>query len=1559
MSSRFLEHSRLKDFLTVTRIDCGEDSFKPDQNRSIYHLVSRRPPHRAMPETILRHINNRHLPYKKELVDFQGSKISRCKFTSDGSLLVTANYNGQIVVYDTRTKNYTRLRRETYRDDFFPGFYDMDISPCDGYVAGCTVDGRIFRFDLTKPENMSPLSIFRVQQRPPLNMLRYSPDGKYMLALDSLNGLLLIDRETLIMKLQPVRNFCVTFDRTTCFCFCDQSSNSVFVGSDSGIARVLDLRMDLGENGTVPMTMHYFGEKKKIMSTDSRMDGRYILTLTKDMRFGIWDLRLPRRPVDNYEAGCAGHVINNSVILTYAEFSAFLPTDLQCYFSPASLTGQRFIYSGTLGGNYVLIDLVTGKRSFGKRAHSSLIQDVTWNPICNEIVTTGWDGNVFRWKNYGEHDAADDISELEKLYTVNVLILKVQFFHFHQVMASRCTLHEVKTVLLNSLRNFSQSEDRVSLNVTNKQMCREMQRRLRAMEIDRIGNTTKYEHTLPLSVVAASEQLSAFAQLQVEEFMRGVNASSTKQSSADLEADSFASQLCYPMSNFENFTFTTSEEMKKQSNVNAKSDRGFHIIREEAQDEYLRGIADDVPEDMEQFLERSRSAKQIFLKQGGSDAAVEGIYFQHPHQKVGVKVSTRKVKLRRVYDGNAENLQKPPSQQCCSGCGATFHCIDSSLPGFLPQKIFDNLHSKQAAQLLCRRCHLLKEHNFLINVTVSSVNYEKILSHLRIYQEVLIVLIVDLLDFPCSLLKSLPALLGSNKSMIVVANKVDLLSRNLDQFNVEKAEKMLFEHLKDIGFCDHFNVMHTAVISAKTGWGVEKLITFIQRKWGVKGDIYLVGCTNAGKSTLFNTFLQSDMCKVQAVDLIERATASLWPGTTLNLLKFPVLNPTARRLAIREARLRKMERFVSRLKAPETNAISAKRQYNILHGYMGMSFKDEDEDNLFDGLGSAKDDNTKKEIWNPDHPDFKNGKWCFDTPGTVNSDQIINLLTLQELVYTIPRAVLKPRKYCINPEMSLLVGGLARLDSMNDTPCTISAYASDYLPMFVLKTGDVGEFYKRNVGTDVLKVPCGSSDERLAVFPPLQSKVISFSESNKNFCERMDIVLSSVGWISVRLFNISADQKLTFRIWTPHGKGIYIRPSLLFMCICTSQMWPIVLRILKQNHSSRLFFLRTYLRKTPDKKMEKALHKLHNLLNSQLHDKRNVSRTIVNVVNTVVRCKAGVSESFLSVFNTISHYEDVKYFFLVALRTEIMKSEHNAKFLKNSFDLLKAIPAPNVESRELLFSYEEAASLHNEMRYSGTLHIFSQCWVNFVRNKLPPSLHCECLLWIDKHVLPVVDCPLYFTDFVISSFAMGFPLNAAALGSLKHLILSCNISYPKLYAAMYNLLQPEIFKLSFRLHFYSVLDTFMHSTHLPTYLVAAFIKKLSRLSLRAPLDSCIILLGLIRNWLIRHPACQFLANRQDEQLQITNDPYNVDELNPQLSNAMQSYLWEIQTLKCHYNEQVANMANFVQQPLPSKEVPLIMESAMVDRVFNKSLLRFDGDLAAVCDPPEQLFNLKI
>lgn len=81
------------------------------------------------------------------------------------------------------------------------------------------------------------------------------------------------------------------------------------------------------------------------------------------------------------------------------------------------------------------------------------------------------------------------------------------------------------------------------------------------------------------------------------------------------------------------------------------------------------------------------------------------------------------------------------------------------------------------------------------------------------------------------------------------------------------------------------------------------LLFLIRLHLNIAGDVFLIGCTNVGKSSLFNDLLQSDYCKVQAVDLVQRATISPWPGTTLNLLKFPILNPSKWRLYCRTLRL--------------------------------------------------------------------------------------------------------------------------------------------------------------------------------------------------------------------------------------------------------------------------------------------------------------------------------------------------------------------------------------------------------------------------------------------------------------------------------------------------------------------------------------------------------------------------------------------------------------------------------------------------------------------------------
>ena len=43
------------------------------------------------------------------------------------------------------------------------------------------------------------------------------------------------------------------------------------------------------------------------------------------------------------------------------------------------------------------------------------------------------------------------------------------------------------------------------------------------------------------------------------------------------------------------------------------------------------------------------------------------------------------------------------------------------------------------------------------------------------------------------------------------------------------------------------------------------------------------------------------------------------------------------------------------------------------------------------------------------HSEFKQGHWCFDTPGTVSRDQVLDIYTLDELITLVPRKLMVPR----------------------------------------------------------------------------------------------------------------------------------------------------------------------------------------------------------------------------------------------------------------------------------------------------------------------------------------------------------------------------------------------------------------------------------------------------------------------------------------------------------------------------------------------------------------------
>lgn len=141
----------------------------------------------------------------------------------------------------------------------------------------------------------------------------------------------------------------------------------------------------------------------------------------------------------------------------------------------------------------------------------------------------------------------------------------------------------------------------------------------------------------------------------------------------------------------------------------------------------------------------------------------------------------------------------PVSDVPCGGCGALLHCKDPSIPGYVPSEIFHPLSKQQLTQIHCQRCHFLTNYNTAINVTVKPEDYINIISQIQ-DKFALAVIMVDLLDFPCSIFRNLAEILGPKRKVVIVGNKVDLIPRDhpnylnhITQCLVSEAVRLGFE----------------------------------------------------------------------------------------------------------------------------------------------------------------------------------------------------------------------------------------------------------------------------------------------------------------------------------------------------------------------------------------------------------------------------------------------------------------------------------------------------------------------------------------------------------------------------------------------------------------------------------------------------------------------------------------------------------------------------------------------------------------------------------------------
>ncbi|GMH20185.1 hypothetical protein Nepgr_022026 [Nepenthes gracilis] len=151
----------------------------------------------------------------------------------------------------------------------------------------------------------------------------------------------------------------------------------------------------------------------------------------------------------------------------------------------------------------------------------------------------------------------------------------------------------------------------------------------------------------------------------------------------------------------------------------------------------------------------------------------------------------------------------------------------------------------------------------------------------------IVIMVVDCVDFdgsfPKRAARSLFKALEGNKNnpkgikrlpkLVLVATKVDLLP---SQVSPTRLDRWVRHRAKALGAP---KLSRVYLVSAKKDMGVRNLLSFIKELAGPRGNVWIIGAQNAGKSTLINTFAKKGGAK------ITRLTEASVPGTTLGILR--------------------------------------------------------------------------------------------------------------------------------------------------------------------------------------------------------------------------------------------------------------------------------------------------------------------------------------------------------------------------------------------------------------------------------------------------------------------------------------------------------------------------------------------------------------------------------------------------------------------------------------------------------------------------------------------------
>jgi len=187
--------------------------------------------------------------------------------------------------------------------------------------------------------------------------------------------------------------------------------------------------------------------------------------------------------------------------------------------------------------------------------------------------------------------------------------------------------------------------------------------------------------------------------------------------------------------------------------------------------------------------------------------------------------------------------------------------------GFTPQSALEK--GLETGEVYCQRCFRLRHYNEITDVQLTDDDFLKLLHEVG-DSDALVVNVIDIFDFNGSVIPGLPRFVSGN-DVLLVGNKKDILPKSVKP---GKISQWLMERAHEEGL----RPVDVVLTSAQNKHAIKEVIDKIEH-YRKGRDVYVVGVTNVGKSTLINAIIQDVSPKKE----IKPKTYQLNPEQTLFL----------------------------------------------------------------------------------------------------------------------------------------------------------------------------------------------------------------------------------------------------------------------------------------------------------------------------------------------------------------------------------------------------------------------------------------------------------------------------------------------------------------------------------------------------------------------------------------------------------------------------------------------------------------------------------------------------